>query len=81
MTTKMMTDVISLSLSSVFVDGAGISISIDKLLFSWFVLYFPVSMMCIYISENRIFFSQAYEINYKLGGKIQWAKEQTSRRF
>ena len=34
MTTKMMTDVISLSLSSVFVDGAGITISIDKLLFS-----------------------------------------------
>ena len=34
MTTKMMTDVISISLSSVFVDGAGISISIDKHLFS-----------------------------------------------
>ena len=34
MTTKMKKDVISISLSSVFVDGAGISISIDKLLFS-----------------------------------------------
>ena len=34
MTTKMMTDVISISLSSVFVDDAGISSSIDKLLFS-----------------------------------------------